>query len=243
MNRIAALIASVTFCFVAHADEQPLHTSLGTGRPIAELPAHVRAAEGKLSLFADFEDVRGENIVLYLVNKTGKRHEMNAQDRDIYVKLEAKVMQNLWERAQTHTYSWCGNSYFPVVVAPKSFHVFLGHYPSEGEPRDVRYVSYKNEHLVSNIGRGRVRPAEMKQAKYDRMAIETGDFDFVSQVALRKHVAEPLAGYWKNSRQIAVYSLRRFPRVQAAPVLNQLLDDEDEHVRQAANSVLNSLDG
>ena len=51
--------------------------------PLKELPARVKAPAGRLTLFADYKDVRGEQVTLYLVNRTGKKLAFDSQDGEL----------------------------------------------------------------------------------------------------------------------------------------------------------------
>lgn len=74
--------------------------------PVKNLPAHVKAPAGKLTLFADYKAARRGRVPLYLVNRTGKKLEFEAQDGALYVKLQAKEKDGTWARAQGHAFSW-----------------------------------------------------------------------------------------------------------------------------------------
>ena len=245
------MLLSLCACLVvAGEDEEPWQGF----RPMemSFLPKHVVAPEGRLTLFADFGDIRGENIILYLVNRTSVPAQFEWQDGDIYVKLEFMNDQGVWTRAQAHRYSGCGTSYAATpVLAPGRYFKFLGYFPSEGEAKEVRYRRYAgnevryrryavNLDLVSNVGRGRVRLAEVKAAATDRMAIKTGDFAFVSRIATGELKLPKDKHDWVNPREVAVYTLahERFKKEAVAPILERLLEDADKDVARGARHAL-----
>jgi hypothetical protein len=72
-----------------------------------KLPARVKAPDGKLTLFADFDDVRDGTVTLYLVNRTDEKVVLDTQDGVLYVKLQARAKDSgAWERAEGHIFSW-----------------------------------------------------------------------------------------------------------------------------------------
>lgn len=246
------MLLSLCACLVvAGEDEEPWQGF----RPMemSFLPKHVVAPEGRLTLFADFGDIRGENIILYLVNRTKAPAQFDWQDGDIYMRLEFKNDKGTWTRAQTHRYSGCGNSYAATpVLAPGRYFKFLGYFPSEGEAKEVRYRRYVgnearyrryavNLDLVSNVGRGRVRPAEVKAAATDAMAIKAGDFAFVSRIATGElKLPKDKYHHWLSPRQLAVYTLahERFKKEAVIPVLERLRKDSDRGVALGAAQAL-----
>lgn len=97
--------------------------------PDVSLPKNVVAPEGKLTLFADFDATDGRGVPLYLVNRTFQKVSLSAQDSDIYVKLEYRRKDGVWERAQVHVGSDCGNSYVNVDLPPRQY--FNPDFPNE----------------------------------------------------------------------------------------------------------------
>lgn len=94
----------------------------------------------------------------------------------------------------------CGTS--DILSAPKlepgHYLKFLGYFPSEGETKKVRYRRYGDRtELVSNMGRGCVRSAEVNADATDIMAIRTGNLAFVSKIATGE-IQIPMA---KNGRE------------------------------------------
>lgn len=230
-------------------EPQILSTRVGTPDALERLPEHVPSNDGKLTLFADYSDVRGDHVVLYLINRTDRRIGFSAQDSDPYVKLEALSESGQWERAQRHVFSWCGNSYMAVpALCPGEFFRFLGYYPTEGDPSVVRYRIFRDSalvlndppdelesygifpekqekiplNLVSNEGRGRVLKSDIDMARYDKLAVRFGSFDAIREMALG--LAEPSTRTWeRRSRKEAVDALQRFPDKRAAAAFEGLL--------------------
>jgi hypothetical protein len=91
---------------------------VGGPAPNVGLPAHVVAAQGELTLFADFDRAGSGGVPLYLVNRTGDAVTLSSQDRRVFVKLEFEDPEGHWARAQNHLFGFCGLSYFPVTLGP-----------------------------------------------------------------------------------------------------------------------------
>lgn len=113
-----------------------------------------------------------------------------------------------------------------------------GHFPKEGETREVRYRLYDKD-LVSNVGRGLVSAAEIARCRGDSFAVRFGDFKTVAAIAdgripafKRDHI---------DVRPFAVKHLRRFKNPPCVMLLERLLRDKDEAVRRSAVSVLEEL--
>lgn len=246
----------------AQVERNDLSRRLERAEPIAQLPTHVKAQDGKPTLFADYGDVRGESVVLYLVNRTDQQLVFLAEDNDAYVKLEGLADSGEWERAQSHIASTCGNSATVPSLQPGEFFRFLGYYPTDGDVRQVRYRIYSEYaiaapvgdvvhayvvspgrerialDLASNAGTGRVRQADMDAARYDILAPRFGSFEVVRDMALGR-ARPPRSALWERSE--AVKGLRRFPSEKTVSVLKELLDDPDERVRWAASSALGAI--
>lgn len=145
--------------------------SVGTARAMAELPAHVPAAEGKVTLWADFGAAdKGGHVPLYLINQTDEARSFDSQDGDVYIKLEFKDEGGSWRRAEAHLSSWCGNSYFPMMLTPRSFFTLAG-YRAEadkapGRRQKVRYAM-QGQPVISNEGMGWVRQDDLDAVALD----------------------------------------------------------------------------
>lgn len=229
-----------------------------TSHALESLPEQVEAPDGQLSLVADYDDVGGHSIALYLVNRTDTRIGFFAQDSDVYVKLEAWNETGEWERAQVHRSSWCGNSYHVTPgLSPDEFFKFRGYYPQEGERHAVRYRLYgrhalvldddasgsgnlirpKGEkmaiHLVSNSGPGWASPQTIAATRTDSMAIAFGNFAIVRDIALGV-AQEPQRSWRQPSRREAVRAMKRFPTPEALALLDRLVNDSDRGIPGAA---------
>ena len=100
--------------------------------PNVELPTQVIAGEGQLTLFADFANPGKNCFPLYLVNRTDKPVAIPSQDGGLYLKLTYETADGYWQRAQSHTSSDCGNSYFPLILSPGQHFKTLGYQPKTG---------------------------------------------------------------------------------------------------------------
>jgi hypothetical protein len=72
MSRIQILIRTVVMFILssygaATGEQSQIRRGVGKPEGISSLPEQVMAPANKLTLFADFKDIRGESIVLYLV--------------------------------------------------------------------------------------------------------------------------------------------------------------------------------
>ncbi|MBI4716202.1 MAG: HEAT repeat domain-containing protein [Planctomycetes bacterium] len=223
---------------------------------MSKLPAHVPAPNGQLSLFADYGEVHGDYCVLYLINRTSQRLAFAAQDCNPYVKLDVLTATGHWERAQAHYNAGCGNSYsvFPSL-RPGEFFRFLGYYPADGEPCDVRFRVYHDRAYVladdtreedviflvekgptgpldvtSNVGKGRARFKDIEAARHDALAIPFGSFETVRALA----TGEAADGTRKRRSDFAVQALGRFPTEESLELLRGLLTDSDPTIAMAA---------
>lgn len=237
-----------------------LSTRAETPEPIGQLPEHVHSSAGEVTLFADYDDVRGDYVVLYLVNRMDRRLGFSAQDGDVFAKLEAKNEVGAWERAQIH---WAGSclSRMPSL-RPSEFFRFLGYFPSDGEPHTVRYRVYAETafvlpdessnagffgarnaekiplNLVSNASAGRARAADIAGTQRDSWAIRYGTFATVRALALDASESALRDRPLRPRRSAAVAALRRFPDKATTAVLETLLEDDDLSIRRAAIRVL-----
>lgn len=230
--------------------------------PIADLPAHIDAPDGQLTLYADFKDIEGESITIYLVNRTEHRIGFSAQDGNPYLKLEAVDVNGNWERAQPHYHSWCGNSYMhSPSLRPGEFFKTQGWYPSEGTSTTVRYRIFsdsaaildddasENEtwmrhdreklpiFLVSNSGSGKIVPAAIDGARTDGLAPLYGSFETVRNLALGITKGSGLG----NDRTGAIRQLGRFPTAECLELVLQLIHDTQPRVSQAAMIALEKM--
>ena len=167
-----ALLTSMGFAFPQ--DETPYPsatggTGVGRPRPNVDLPKNIPAPEGQLTLFADFSGPSENKLPLYLVNRTGRDVSFPSQDHVLYIKLEHALEDGGWERAQAHSSSWCGNSYYPVTLLPGHHFQFYGYMPSSGTTAKVRFASYQGSKIISNEGQGFFLPSDVENSRQDPM--------------------------------------------------------------------------
>ncbi|MBI3835266.1 MAG: HEAT repeat domain-containing protein [Planctomycetes bacterium] len=232
----------------------------GPAHSIKFLPPNVVAADGELTLFADYNDVQGNSVRLYLVNRTQSRIGFSSQDGDIYVMLEAASEDGEWERAQTHQSSWCGNSYMVTPsLRPGEYFSLFGDFPSQGEERKVRFRMYRDDeyllsddtpddfymdmemgklpklpvNLISNTGKGRARPEVIAAARRDTLAVPYGNFATVRDLATGAEVWN-LDPFRNGDRSSAVAALGRFPTDESFTLLRTFLNDPDRSMAAAA---------
>ncbi len=197
------------------------------GHPsVADLPSHLHAEEGKVSLIADFEarDEAGQ-IPVYVINQSGESLNLNSQDGDFYVKLEVEEDRR-WVRAQPHAFSWCGNSYHRGELKPGHFIKVVGYQSLVGDRKPIRYAFYRQDiELVSNVGEGRVAKHDVDLASRDALAVLEGDFEFVSKVALGDLKLRNEMDRIDDLQQVAIEQLgsRRFDRDACRKVLRQVI--------------------
>lgn len=188
--------------------------------PINQLPEHVSATDGQLSLFADFKDVRNGWVVLYLINRSGETVRAPTQSNDLYAKLEYQDANQKWQRAQSHVYDTCGNSYDSERIPDDTFMRLMGWMPKEGQPATVRFKIYSELEVASNSAMGRVKPDEIEKARDDVMSVHMGDVDRLRQVLLEPN-SLPI-----KLHLMALYRLRKLPHDQTIPIFESLLADE-----------------
>jgi hypothetical protein len=194
--------------------------------PNADLPRHVLPQSGKLTLFADYMTKTADgSISVYLINGTKQDVTLSAQDGDVYLKLECKDDMGHWTRAQPHAFSWCGNSYFySPKIRPSHFLLIKGYQPKAGDLRAIRYSLYNQEiELSSNVGGGLVTVRDVDLASRDVMAISSGDFEFVSDIALGKNKLKNELDH-NDLQDVAIRALayKRFDRKKSQKVLFQV---------------------
>lgn len=146
---------------------------------VAKLPAHVAKEEGKFTLFADYQDQRDGQVMLYVINNTDLVREFEAEDYDYYVKQECQDEQGNWVRSQSHEYSTCGNSFYKPRMPARSYVQILGWQPKVGRETKIRYRFYSDTAVASNVGIGRVDDAMVRFARVDQMGLRTADIETV----------------------------------------------------------------
>jgi hypothetical protein len=206
------------------------------GERLVQLPNHVVAPEEKLTFFADFDNDTAKGIPVYVVNRTGKPITFRNQDGDLFLKQEYESAPGVWTRSQSHTYSWCGNSYMmPLTLESGRFVVVWGFCPKDGDKKPVRYRFYNGVHeTATNVGSVRVAMAEVEKAANDSMATQFGSFEFVRDLAIGKTTTDA------KRRMEAFHQLttKRFDRKQTVPILELLANDKDESLAKDARGML-----
>lgn len=235
----------------------PRDSNRAPTHPLAELPEHLTAPEGEVSLLADFDHTPANGYIpLYLVNLSGRDITVHTQDGNFYAKLEAHPDDGNsegWTRAQQHCDSWCGNSFYSWKVKTNSFLKGCGYVPAKGkEGQQVRYRIYHHSlDLASNTGTGRVDPDDVAAASNDKMAIGFGDIEKVKAVLFPPHSADSKeamecasggcfpADPTRGRRDAAIGRLASLPHADALPVIIRLLEENNpEELRQVLSSYI-----
>lgn len=205
------------------------------------LPGHIQASEGQVSLFADYGSIQTNGRVpVYLVNKSAKDLVLNAQDGDIYLKLQYQDTDGNWVRAQPHGYSWCGNSYVRRKVRSGYYLLVSGYQPINGTPRPVRYRLYSQAiEAVSNTGDGVVADLDIKRASSDVMSIHEGTFEYVSKVALSDMPVENKMDHMRDLRRTAIWAIAsgRFDPEESLQVLLRVREGNPEMIEAADRAI------
>jgi hypothetical protein len=172
MNR-EHLVAGIlmTVCLCSHAQEY-FRSYVSEVAANVDLPAHIKVADGEVSLWADFENGTVQGIPLFLVNRTSKPMSFSSQDGDLYIKLEAKNESGEWVRAQPHRYSDCGNSYGRRTLQPGMHFRLHGYRPDSGREAEIRFASHSAQTVVSNTGKGWVKEEDIEAAILDGMSLK-----------------------------------------------------------------------
>ncbi|QIF00369.1 hypothetical protein [Roseimicrobium sp. ORNL1] len=159
--------------FVRENSSAQFQSAVGEARPLALLPPRIQAADGKVTLWADYQNTSTDAVPLYLVNRSGEDLVLDSQDNDLYIKLETTKEDGTWTRAQGALFSWCGNSYFPVALPAGHYFEFRGYRSPNGTKRPVRYACYGRRNIISNTGEGLISPDDLRAAREDSMAERT----------------------------------------------------------------------
>ena len=171
-----------------------LRVNHGPALSIDELPDHVQTQEHALGLYADYSDVRGDRVVLYLVNLTDRSYGFLSEAGDLLVKLEWQAPAGDWERAEPYEAARGGRcihgSVLPLLTLRAGhFCRFLGYYPSADQHGTVRYRMYLD--MVFATGEKRRSPASGK-VELDlvsnlgpgRVSLTSQDADFVTGLTI-----------------------------------------------------------
>ena len=197
------------------------------------LPSHVVAPAGRFTVFADYERAGEQGVPIYIVNRTSEVRSVSDQDGDMYLKLECESAPGVWTRAQSHQYSFCGNSYGSTWLPPGQFVVTTGYRRTTGKAAKVRYRFYSGRAPgeSSNVGDGLVTLGDIQAAATDDMAIRHGSFDFVRRMALGE-IVDKSESRCRALRQLAHNKTDSAFEIRV--VLHKLAHDPDERVAREA---------
>jgi hypothetical protein len=210
---------------VEGADGEPASPSdhfrspAGLPQPNVSLPKSVVAAEGKVTLFAEFEDPAGNR--LYLVNQTDRMASFASQDGDLGFKLEYLRPDGVWERAQKYAPSFCGNSYFPIELPPGHYLRFVAYSPTHGVKARVRYSSYPGVQMRSNEGEGWVLDDDIRAARADELGLSELPQSIVRILRPDSYLMQPTPAHVTALRLLQVYSDNPKLRANAQVLLDQ----------------------
>lgn len=133
-----------------------------------EIPASISAEEGTLSLVAkpDAERAFGKcaGFALYLVNRTGKRVALSAQDSRLDLICEAEDAKGEWKPIEYNPSSWCGNSYHHVYLQDGECWEFAAPRYTGPVVTRLRYrLKVDGETVIhSNVFEGRIQPTQFE---------------------------------------------------------------------------------
>jgi hypothetical protein len=196
-----------------------------------------------LTLFAVYSDADENGIALYLVNRTNQPVLIPAQDTDVYAKLEIQHDDGSWHRAQPYQYSWCGNSYWTLQLAPGEFYLWRSVHHREGAEYPIRYSLYNDVRLSSNVAAGRVPMEQIEAAQNDVMAIRSGDIRLIERVLFDDSAATNESDT-RNRTGAALSRLAQIPAADSVPILERFLanDSVDQRYWVQAIRVLYDVD-
>ncbi len=160
---------------------------------LSHLPQGLTFSAGKLSLVADYaHHVTGTPIPVYLINDSSRTLTLSTQDGDPSLKLERQDAFGIWQRAQIHYYSFCGNSYFQRALGAGHFFEFQGYQPGRGQEQKIRFAFYDQQDIdmASNEGMGLANENDVRAASVDDMTLQKSDVEFLRRVALWEDMPE-----------------------------------------------------
>lgn len=235
----------------------PCAAANATGLPLMQLPKNVPVLEGQLTLYADYEKTKGGEIPLYVINATKLPVTFEAQDVDVYLKLEYKNEKGEWKRAQSHLFKCCGFSYFYYHkrVEAGTFMKVSGLSHSQPyrcysaytglvktERAELRYRCYGSHDIISNAGTGFYDPMAALASEWDEMALKGAPFKKLRKVALGKAVIPKAAKGGRYLRLYAMYLMLegKFDMAQMRESMQTLSKDIDPEVKKRAEEILES---
>lgn len=211
---------------------------------VANLPDHIKPTAGEVSLVADFNTQNEDgSISVYLINDSEVDITLNAQDGDVYLKLEYQAADGKWVRAQSHAYSWCGNSYmFGVELRKSHFVLIKGYQPNEGDNHSIRFSLYGQVlKLSSNVGAGIAAPSDIALAAGDTLAIRSGGFEMVANIAQGKTKPQTIDHINPQNAAIRQLGSGRFDYQKSRAILKSVADELPAY-REMALLAVQSLD-
>ncbi len=229
-----------------------LAARLVSAKPIADLPQHVCAPPGQLTLYADFSDTTKDGIALYVINTTDDSLSFTSDDEQLLVRLEAEQPDGTWVRAQKYFHIGCISERRCWPLGPGEYFFFRGRYPSDGKACRVRYKLYpsnvsvgdpaarrrKDVQAMSNVGIGRVSAEDVREAKYDHLALKYGSFEVISEMALRRVPSGRMSEHLQNE---AIGALSRFPNESSVDLLERILETSEPRQQLVAVRALASV--
>jgi hypothetical protein len=216
-------------------------SSLRGDSDISELPSQIKAPELGLSLIADYEHPIKDVVLVYLVNRTGKDIQLRGEDLTTALLLEYQDSKGTWKRAIPRSGSHGCGFVSPMIVHNNRFLTAVGFQSSEGELVPIRFrLSGENPNLVSNVGRGLIDLKQAKLAETDFLAVMSGDFTLVSDVALGKLPVMKTEDLISSPRYHAIMLLGRgaFDRTKSVGVLRKIIRSNDKLYAEIATSFL-----
>lgn len=175
MSRVVISILGLCFVLAARGQSESgyFHSSATQALPNVTLPSHVVAPDGAVTLFADHANATMGSTPLYLVNRSREKVTFASQDGDLGFKLEFQTQSGLWQRAQGHVSSWCGNSYGQRVLQPGQHFMFQGYRPASGKNAQIRYANDDVPALASNHAEGYYLLEDAEAARLDDLSLRT----------------------------------------------------------------------
>lgn len=210
------------------------------GESIAKLPSHIPLYNDIAYLYADFENVQKHYkdseksfIPVFLINNSQEIIIINGYEEP-ELQQEYEFEENKWIRTQPYHYGWCGTQYlFGIRLKPGEYYCFYEYFLEEGDKEKLRYTFLNKNIASSNSGLGRINKDEVEKTKYDDIALNNADFEFLKKLA--KGEIEPYDEENENNT-IRLYAIEqmsfRFP-VQAIPVIIEISNNSDGWFKEA----------
>jgi hypothetical protein len=203
------------------------------GNAVSKLPAHVLAAPGRLTLFADFKKRDPRGIPLYVVNRTGKPIDLFTYNGQPLLALEYEAQPGKWKPARAVDAPLCGNSLKPLKLANETYLLAHGYQPTAGFRAKVRYRFVGEVKPVSNPGVGVVSHDDLTYL----LVSTTSDFRLLSKVASGEFILPTESA---DFRPLAIRRLAEpyFDRSKAETVLKSIAAGSDKQSAKVARDTL-----